>query len=131
MPRQVNLPPTAELFDDGRVDDQPIDIRPSAPLETSDEAATDAADGSATSAPVAAPRSAVRPSGRIRHDGKITVYLSSEELSLLEETRLDLRAEHGVAVDRGRIVRAAVAASVEDLRTNGPDSDLVTRLRQP
>lgn len=131
MPRQVNLPPTAELFDDGRVDDQPIDLRPEAPLETSAETATEPDQDPAPTPAPAAPLSAVRPSGRIRHDGKITVYLSSEELSLLEETRLDLRAEHGVAVDRGRIVRAAVAASVEDLRTHGADSDLVTRLRQP
>ncbi len=48
-----------------------------------------------------------RPSGREQHDEKITVYVSPEELVDLEQARLALRAEHGLAVDRGRIVREA------------------------
>jgi hypothetical protein len=46
-----------------------------------------------------------RPSGRERHDEKITVYLSPDELIDLERARLTLRQDHGMAVDRGRIVR--------------------------
>ena len=45
------------------------------------------------------------PSGRERHDEKITVYLSPEELYDLEQARLALRGDLGLAVDRGRIVR--------------------------
>ncbi len=36
-----------------------------------------------------------RPSGRERHDEKITVYVSAEELMDLEHARLVLRGEHG------------------------------------
>ncbi|MEU9333735.1 hypothetical protein AB0D49_11325 [Streptomyces sp. NPDC048290] len=70
-----------------------------------------------------------RPSGRERHDEKITVYVSAEELMDLEHARLVLRGEHGLAVDRGRIVREAVAVVLADLETRGDASILVRRLR--
>jgi hypothetical protein len=70
-----------------------------------------------------------RPSGREKHDEKITVYVSPEELLRLERARLDLRAAHGLAVDRGRIVREAVAVVLADLEAKGGDSILVRRLR--
>jgi hypothetical protein len=70
------------------------------------------------------------PSGRERHDEKITVYCSQEELLDLERARLALRAEHGVAVDRGRIVREAVAVLLADLDAKGDASILVRRLRE-
>jgi hypothetical protein len=70
------------------------------------------------------------PSGRERHDEKITVYCSPEELLELESARLALRAEHGLAVDRGRIVREAVAVVLADLEAKGESSILVRRLRQ-
>ncbi|WP_308405249.1 hypothetical protein [Streptomyces sp. B93] len=73
--------------------------------------------------------SARRPSGRERHDEKITVYVSAEELMDLEHARLVLRGEHGLAVDRGRIVREAVAVVLADLETRGDASILVRRLR--
>jgi hypothetical protein len=73
----------------------------------------------------AAPR---RPSGRERHDEKITVYVSPDELLGLEHARITLRGEYGVAVDRGRIVREAVAALLADLDARGQDSILVKRL---
>ena len=74
-------------------------------------------------------RPARRPSGRERHDEKITVYVSAEELMDLEHARLVLRGEHGLAVDRGRIVREAVAVVLADLETRGDASILVRRLR--
>ncbi|CAL9591305.1 hypothetical protein [Streptomyces pilosus] len=82
----------------------------------------------------AAPRkrgraAARRPSGRERHDEKITVYVSAEELMDLEHARLVLRGEHGLAVDRGRIVREAVAVVLADLESRGDASILVRRLR--
>ena len=66
-------------------------------------------------------------SGRVRHDEKITVYVSSDELIALEDARLALR-KAGISVDRGRIVRAAIAAGLADLETNGPQSEIVARL---
>ncbi|NUR31850.1 MAG: hypothetical protein HOV83_39415, partial [Catenulispora sp.] len=74
---------------------------------------------------VTAPR---RPSGRERHDEKITVYVSPDELLGLAHARITLRGEYGVAVDRGRIVREAVAALLADLDARGRDSILVKRL---
>ncbi|WP_189731121.1 hypothetical protein [Streptomyces purpurascens] len=93
-----------------------------------------AQEGSAAAAAGAAPRkrgraAARRPSGRERHDEKITVYVSAEELMDLEHARLVLRGEHGLAVDRGRIVREAVAVVLADLETRGDASILVRRLR--
>lgn len=67
--------------------------------------------------------------GRVRHDEKITVYVSSDELVRLEQARLTLRSEHGMRIDRGRIVREAVAEALDELAAHGPDSTLVERLR--
>ncbi|MFD8044563.1 hypothetical protein ACFV5E_14120 [Streptomyces chartreusis] len=89
-----------------------------------------AAPGAAAAAPRKRGRSASRrPSGRERHDEKITVYVSAEELMDLEHARLVLRGEHGLAVDRGRIVREAVAVVLADLESRGDASILVRRLR--
>lgn len=74
-------------------------------------------------------RSASAPSGRERHEEKITVYLSPEELFDLEQARLSLRGDMGLAVDRGRIVREAVAVIVADLEAKGESSILARRLR--
>jgi len=71
---------------------------------------------------------APKPSGRQRHDEKITVYISSPELLALEQTRLTLRAEYGLSADRGRLVREAVAALLADFEENGASSMLVRRL---
>jgi hypothetical protein len=68
-------------------------------------------------------------SRRERHDEKITVYVSSEELFALEQARLVLRAEHGIAVDRGRMVREAIAELLLDLDAHGEQGMLVRRLR--
>jgi hypothetical protein len=70
-----------------------------------------------------------RPSGRERHEEKITVYCSAEELLDLESARLTLRGEHGLVVDRGRIVREAVAIILADLDAKGEDSIIVRRFR--
>ncbi|GAB3778648.1 hypothetical protein [Nocardioides ungokensis] len=74
--------------------------------------------------------SARRPSGRVRHDEKMTVYVTSDELLDLEHARLSLRRAHGLAVDRGRLVREAVAMVLEDFEAHGQDSALVRRLTQ-
>ena len=71
-----------------------------------------------------------RPSGRVRHDEKMTVYVTSDELLVLEHARLLLRREHGLAVDRGRLVREAVALALADLDARGEESVIVQRLKQ-
>ena len=65
--------------------------------------------------------------GREGHTQKITVYLSAEELLDLEQARLRLRG-FGVSVDRGRLVREAIAVLLADLDARGEDSVLAARL---
>ena len=100
MPRPVIRPDTSEL------------VRPTEPV--------DGIDGAAGT-----PR---RGSGRIRHEEKITVYVSRDELLALEQARLILRARHDMAVDRGRIVREAMSAILADFARYGAQSQLVRRL---
>ena len=69
-----------------------------------------------------------RPSGRVRHDEKMTVYVTADELLDIEHARLLLRRDHGLAVDRGRLVREAVAMVLADLEARGAESALVRRL---
>ena len=105
MSRRVSLPGASELFRDTK-SAKPLSAVPPVPP--------------------APPKP--RGSGRIRHEEKITVYVSERELLALEQARLTLRARHGMAVDRGRIVREAIAAALEDLEINGGESDVVRRL---
>ncbi len=69
------------------------------------------------------------PSGRERHEEKITVYLSPEELFDLDQARLLLRGDLGLAADRGRIVRESIAVLIADLEAKGEQSILARRLR--
>ncbi|TCJ23458.1 hypothetical protein EPD65_11285 [Nocardioides jejuensis] len=81
-------------------------------------------------APSAAPAATrTSSSGRVRHDEKMTVYITSDELMDIEHTRLVLRREHGIAADRGRVVREAVALVLAEFEAHGDDSALVRRLR--
>jgi hypothetical protein len=66
--------------------------------------------------------------GRERHDQKITVYLSAAELLDLEHARLKLR-RFGFVLDRGRLVREAIAILLADLDARGKDSLVVRRIR--
>ena len=70
------------------------------------------------------------PSGRERHDEKITVYLSFDELVALDEAKALLYRDLAIKVDRGRIVREAVAVVVADLQAKGEASILARRLRE-
>jgi hypothetical protein len=67
--------------------------------------------------------------GREAHPQKITVYLSADELLDLEHARLHLRG-FGIAADRGRLVREAIAVLLADLDARGEASVLATRLRR-
>ncbi|GAA3871197.1 hypothetical protein FH715_24030 [Streptomyces sedi] len=115
--REERLPAQAKRDGSGRPTVPPAGGQPTAPGR------------GAPAAPQRKGRAARRPSGRERHDEKITVYVSAEELMDLEHARLVLRGEHGLAVDRGRIVREAVAVVLADLESRGDASILVRRLR--
>ncbi len=108
MNRRPSLPGAAELF-----------RLTAAPAAVSEEVSSDEV----------APQQR-RGSGRTKHTTKITVYVSDEELLALEQARLSLRASHGLAVDRGRVVREAIAIVLDDLETHGDASLLVRRLRE-
>ncbi|SOD61812.1 hypothetical protein SAMN06297387_103420 [Streptomyces zhaozhouensis] len=116
--REERLPAQAKRDGSGRPTVPPAGGQPAAPGR-----------GGAPAGPPRKGRVARRPSGRERHDEKITVYVSAEELMDLEHARLVLRGEHGLAVDRGRIVREAVAVVLADLESRGDASILVRRLR--
>lgn len=110
MARRVSMPTADDLF------------RP-----TAVHAVPDAPEPTPTEPEAAA---AIVPSGRVRHDEKMTVYVTSDELLHIEHARLSLRSAHGLAVDRGRLVREAVALVLADFDANGDDSVLVRRLTQ-
>ena len=80
--------------------------------------------------PAAAPAASAPPRRGPKHDEKITFYCTSEDLMGLERARLKLRSEHGVAADRGRIVRAALAYVLEDFDARSDDSILLRRLSE-
>jgi hypothetical protein len=115
--RRVSLPAADDLFrptapEEPGAADKAVRAVPDAPAE--------AAEGDQSS-----PR---KPSGRVRHDEKMTVYVTSDELLDLEHARLSLRRSHGMAVDRGRLVREAISLVLADFEEHGKDSVLVRRL---
>jgi hypothetical protein len=63
-----------------------------------------------------------------RHEEKVTFYCTSGDLMALERARLALRADHGIAADRGRIVRASLSYILEDFEARGEDSLLLRKL---
>jgi hypothetical protein len=125
----VILPGADELFrSTGTVQraPEPEDLgRP----ESAEPAAAVTSVATETRTPTMRPTGPRSPSGRQRHDEKITVYVSPSELVDLEHARLVLRADHSLAVDRGRIVREALAVVLADLEAKGEQSILVRRLR--
>ena len=120
MTRRTSLPGAAELF------------RSTSPPPREDDDLDDGGGWFDPARPAthrAPVTSARRGTPRQKHNSKITVYVSDDELLALEHSRLALRAEHGLAVDRGRVVREAVAIMLADLEENGANSMLVRRLR--
>ena len=128
MARRVSLPSADDLF---RTTEQ-------------ERAEQEAAEAAAAAGGATRPRAAVhavpdqpeeaearpKPSGRVKHDEKMTVYVTSGELLELEHARLALRGEHGLVVDRGRLVREALHLVLADLEQNGEASALVRRLTE-
>ncbi|CAI9408149.1 hypothetical protein [Aestuariimicrobium sp. T2.26MG-19.2B] len=117
MPRRVNLPGASELFRPTQSPRAGQAARPGQPGVRPDSEPDDGPAGPAAT-------------GRVRHDEKITVYVSSDELIALEQARLTLR-QQGVVADRGKIVRTAIAMALAGLAENGEQSDLVRQLTQP
>ncbi|GAA1597397.1 hypothetical protein GCM10009789_59170 [Kribbella sancticallisti] len=122
MSRRVSLPGASELFGGAA----PKQTRPEKRTATDGSTLADRPSNGRSRTAVVDDR---KSSGRIRHDTKITVYVTEEELLGLEQTRLALRAEHGLTADRGRIVREAIDVLLADFVDHGPDSVLVQRLR--
>jgi hypothetical protein len=116
--RRVSMPAADDLFRPTTDTEQPApEQRPRRVRAVADEVETETQEAGLK-----------RPSGRVRHDEKMTVYVTSDELLDIEHARLTLRREHGLAVDRGRLVREAVALVLADLEAQGADSRLVQRL---
>jgi hypothetical protein len=124
MPRRVILPGADELFRSTGSVHRPAETSDDVPAAPNLTAV--ATEAPAPTARLSGPR---HPSGRQRHDEKITVYVSPAELVDLEHARLVLRANHSLAIDRGRIVREALAVVLADLEAKGEQSILVRRLR--
>jgi len=128
LSRRVSLPGAEELF---RRTGQAAETAD----PTTDTRQPRSANGEARPSPVPSEArqppevpSTRRSSGRIKHDEKMTVYVTADELLELEHARLRLRREWGVAVDRGRVVREAIAIVLADMEARGADSELVRRL---
>ncbi len=113
MAKRAFLPGASELF-------RPTEPAP-AVAPDSPAAAAPQEDAAQPEVPVA--------SGRIRHDHKITVYFSEDELNALEDANLLLRRSHGIRVDRGRLVRTAVSLALRELQRAGDDAEIVRELR--
>ncbi len=122
MARRVSLPNADDLF------------RPTGEPATEDGREAEEARPAGRRPVAAVPEPAAeepkdrRSSGRVRHDEKMTVYVTADELVEIEHARLMLRRDHGLAVDRGRLVREALSIVLADLEEHGDDSELVRRL---
>ncbi len=130
MSRRASLPGASELF---RITSSPALDLPPAPEPpapaTGNGDRHDAENGAGQAHKEQLARAARSGSGRTKHDAKITVYVSGDELLAMEQARLNLRAKHGLVLDRGRLVREAVAVLLADFDAAGEESVLVQRLR--
>ena len=111
MSRRASLPGADELF-----------------RRTSSQKRPQQQEDRSTKLQVAQTETASTPVRGPRHEEKITVYCTRDDLMSLERARLELRAEHGIGADRGRIVRAALGYVLEDFEARGADSVLIRRL---
>ncbi|MFK0248137.1 cobyrinic acid a,c-diamide synthase [Amycolatopsis azurea] len=130
MSRRASLPGASELF---RITSSPALDLPPAPAQPAPSTGNGNGNGSGDEAEHAhkdrLTHAARSGSGRTKHDAKITVYVSGDELLAMEQARLNLRAKHGLVLDRGRLVREAVAVLLADFDAAGEESVLVQRLR--
>ena len=125
-PRRVSLPTADDLFRRTGGEDAVLEDLAEGELAQRELARVRAVPDAASEEE--APKH--RPSGRVRHDEKMTVYVTGDELLDIEHARLGLRRSHGLAVDRGRLVREAIAMVLADFEAHGDDSALVRRLTE-
>lgn len=128
MARRVSLPAADDLFRPTHqkpVTEEPPAASPVRSVPSGRQSARETVEPAPEAEPKAGKR---RSSGRVRHDEKMTVYVTADELLDIEHARLALRRDQGLAVDRGRLVREAIAIALADLDQNGEDSVLVQRL---
>jgi hypothetical protein len=113
---RASLPGAEELFRRTSSDRKPVASRQQ--------------DSKATNLQVAKPSPPAETPERKapKHEEKVTFYCTPSDLVALDGARLKLRSEHGVAADRGRIVRAALAYVLEDFDARAEDSILLRRL---
>ena len=117
MTRRASLPGADELFrstTDKPEEQAQIEQPQSTPIQTD----------------VATNLQVAKPIERPRHDEKVTFYCTGDDLVRLERARLELRAQHKVSADRGRIVRAALTEILDDFEARGPNSSLVKNLQK-
>ncbi|MGJ9420952.1 hypothetical protein [Aeromicrobium sp. CF3.5] len=119
MPRRVSMPGADELF--RATAREGLTDAPAAEAATTD-------DATRRLRPV--DRDSSTESGRVKHDEKMTIYVTADELLAVEHARLQLRVALGRTVDRGRFVRAAVALALADLEEHGVDSQVARRLSE-
>lgn len=134
MTRRISLPGADELFRKTTLSAVPDQVEESVEVTHTNRPTTQSvAKNERTNSVRQTPRRRQNieraPSGREKHDEKITVYLSPEELFDLEQARLLLRGDLGLAVDRGRIVRESLAIVIADLESKGDQSIIARRLR--
>ncbi len=94
MSRRASLPGADELF--RKTSDRPRETRPSS--ETSKQ------DAKSTKLQVATSASEVSEAAQPKapkHEEKITFYCTPDDLMSIERTRLELRADYGVAARTG------------------------------
>jgi hypothetical protein len=113
---RASLPGAEELFRRTSPDKKPAASRQQEPKATNLQVATSTpqADAAGQKTP--------------KHEEKVTFYCTPSDLLALDGARLKLRGEHGIAADRGRIVRAALSYVLEDFEARAEDSILLRRL---
>ena len=122
MSRRASLPGAEELFRRTSAGESKAQPRPAEPEQQV---------AKSTKLQVAAPVEPAAPARKApKHDEKVTFYCTREDLTNLEKARLTLRSDHGVAADRGRIVRAALGYILEDFEARGDDSVLLRKLSE-
>ena len=123
MSRRASLPGADELF--RRTSPETREARKKAPApEPAPVARVDKSTKPQIASVTEVPRKAPK------HDEKVTFYCTAEDLMGIEKARLELRSQHGVAADRGRIIRAALSYVLEDFDARAEDSILLRRLSE-
>ena len=127
MSRRVKLPGASELFRPTGQSTTPAPARRSLNRETPTRDSPTGDWGEEQVDEQAVAPASPPATGRVRHDEKFTVYVTTEELLALEQARLTLR-QQGIVADRGKIVRTSIAMALAGLAADAENSELVRHL---